>query len=79
MAALGCGWGDGRGSGKGWQEALLCELPRILSQQSRNLHTQWFPHQLLSFWNQEKKRAGRAAEAFDPLQCLSARASVPES
>lgn len=57
------GWGDGGGSGKGWQEALLCELPRIISQQSRNLHTHWFPHQLLSFWNQEKKRrAGRAAE-----------------
>ena len=40
-----CGWGFG----KGWQEAMHRELPRIISQQGKDLHTHWFPHQLLSF------------------------------
>lgn len=70
------------GSGKPWQEAILSELPRIISQQSRNLHTRWFPHPFLSSWNQENERgkeyAGRLPEV-EPRQSLSTRISVSGS
>lgn len=76
MTALGQGVGvGGGGSGKGWQGAALCELPRSISQHSRDLHTHWFPHQLLSSWNQEKEEE-KAQGSY--LAFVPSSARVPE-